>query len=63
MIDPDRFDAVRYVQETALLMDLALAPEQVERVAAALALVVRFGAPALAVELPPDAEPAPVFTP
>jgi hypothetical protein len=63
MIDPDRLDAVRYVQETAPLVDLALTPEQVERVAAALAVAVRIGAPALAVELPPETEPAPVFTP
>jgi hypothetical protein len=63
MTDPDQFDAVRYVNETAPLLRLTLTAEQVEQVAAAFALVVRIGAPALAFELPPDAEPAPVFTP
>ena len=63
MVDPDQFDAARYVREVAPLMDLALTPEQEARIAAALALVVRIAAPALAVELPSDAEPAPVFTP
>lgn len=63
MIDPEKFDAVRYLEETAPLAGLALTPEEVEKVAAAFALVVRFGAPALACELPADAEPAPVFRP
>ena len=63
MIDPGGIDPVRYVTEAAPLIGLALTSEQVEQVAAAFALVVRFGAPALAFELPPDAEPAPVFSP
>ena len=63
MIDQEKFDAVAYVTAAAPLMGLALTPDRVEQVAAAFALVLRIGAPALAFTLPPEAEPAPVFTP
>jgi hypothetical protein len=63
MIDREHFDAVAYVTAAAPLIGLALTPERIEQVAAAFALVVRIGAPALAYTLPPEAEPAPAFTP
>jgi 1-carboxybiuret hydrolase subunit AtzG-like protein len=63
MVDPERFDARAYVAAAAPLVGLALTPERIEQVAAALALIVRIGAPALAVNVPAEVEPAPVFTP
>ena len=63
MIDHEHFDAVRYVTEAAPLVGLQLTPERVGEIAAAFALVVRIGAPALAYKLPREAEPAPVFAP
>jgi len=63
MIDADNFDARAYVAAAAPLVGLAFTPERVEQVAAAFALVVRIGAPALARGVPAEVEPAPVFTP
>ena len=50
MIDDERFDAVAYVTAAAPAIGLALRPDRIEQVAAAFALVVRIGAPALPFE-------------
>jgi hypothetical protein len=63
MIDPDRFDPAAYVAATAPVMGLVLDAERTASIAAALALVARIGAPALACAVPAETEPAPVFTP
>ncbi len=47
----------------AILLGLALSPEQLERVAAQLGPLSRHVAVVLALELPPTVEPAPVFLP
>jgi hypothetical protein len=63
MLDPDRFDPAAYVAAAAPLVGLALDADRQARVAAALALVVRVAAPALAIPVTPADEPAPVFRP
>ncbi len=63
MIDPDRFDPLAYVAAVAPAMGLALDAARLEAVAAALALVARVAAPALAYVLDAETEPAPVFAP
>ncbi|WP_165943607.1 AtzG-like protein [Roseicella aquatilis] len=63
MPDPDRFDPAAYVAAVAPALGLALDPARQAKVAAALALVARIAAPALAVPLEETAEPAPVFRP
>jgi Protein of unknown function (DUF4089) len=63
MLDPDRFDPAAHVAAAAPAVGLALDPARQVRVAAALALVVRVAAPALAVALDTTVEPAPVFRP
>jgi hypothetical protein len=63
MIDPDRFDPAAYVAAVAPAMGLRFSPERAQAVSAALALVARVAAPALTRPAPPEAEPAPVFTP
>jgi hypothetical protein len=63
MIDADAFDAKAYVAAAAPSVGLVLAPDRIEQVAAAFALVVRMAAPALAYSMPADVEPAPVFAP
>lgn len=60
---PDHFDPVAYVAAVAPALGLALDAERQARVAAALALVVRVAAPALALPLDEAAEPAPVYRP
>ncbi len=47
----------------AQALGLVLPPDRLERVAAQLELLSRHVAAVLAVELPPELEPAPVFTP
>jgi hypothetical protein len=61
MLDSEDFDPVAYVAAAAPAVGLRLDAAQQERVAAALALVIRTAAPALAVPLAPEDEPAPVY--
>jgi hypothetical protein len=61
MIDPDHFDPLAYVTAAAPTVGLQLSPERLATLAEAFALVVRVGAPALNMDVPDDAEPAPVF--
>lgn len=63
MPDPDPFDPAAYVAAVAPTVGLSLDAARQAKVAAALALVVRIAAPALAVPLAETAEPAPVFRP
>jgi hypothetical protein len=63
MLDPERFDPAAHVAAAAPMVGLRLDAERQAKVAAALALVVRVAAPALAVELTERDEPAPVFRP
>ncbi len=63
MIDTDHFDAHAYVAAAAPLVGLRLDTARSHAVAEALLLVARIGAPAFAVTLTADDEPAPVFTP
>ena len=63
MIDAKTFDPAAYVAAMAPAVGLTLPPERQARVAAALALVVKIGAPALEHEVAEDVEPAPVFDP
>lgn len=63
MIDPDRFDALAYVTAAAPALGLQFPPERLAEIAAAFALVARVAAPALALAVAADVEPAPVFTP
>ncbi|MCO6418155.1 DUF4089 domain-containing protein [Siccirubricoccus sp. KC 17139] len=63
MLDTERFDPAAHVAAAAPAVGLALDATRQARVAAALALVVRIAGPALAVDLPVEAEPAPVFRP
>jgi hypothetical protein len=63
MLDPDRFDAAAFVAAAGPAVGLSLDAERQARVAAALALVVRIAAPALAVPMAETNEPAPVYCP
>ena len=63
MIDPEAFDPAAHVAAVAPAVGLRLSPERQARVAAALALVVRVAAPALAFPVPECAEPAARFRP
>ncbi len=63
MIDHEHVDALRYATAAAPLVGLRLAPERLEQVAVAFALVTRIAAPALSYPLPAETEPAPVFVP
>ncbi len=63
MIDPDRFDALAYVAVAAPALGLRLPPERLAEIAAAFALMARAAAPALALAVAADIEPAPVFAP
>jgi hypothetical protein len=63
MLDPEAFDPAAHVAAAAPAVGLALDVARQAQVAAALALVVRIGGPALAVQVPVEAEPAPVFRP
>jgi hypothetical protein len=63
MPDPEGFDPAAYVAAVAPAVGLALDAARQARVAAALALVARIAAPALAVRLDEAAEPAPVYRP
>jgi hypothetical protein len=62
MLDPE-FDPAAHVAAAAPMVGLKLDAARQAKVAAALALVVRTAAPALAVALAPSDEPAPVFRP
>lgn len=61
MIDPDRFDALAYVTATCPAVGLDFPPARLAELAEAFALVMRVGAPALAMTVEPHVEPAPVF--
>ena len=63
MLDPERFDPAAHVAAAAPLVGLRLDAARQAQVAAALAMVVRTAAPALAIPLDPADEPAPVFRP
>jgi len=63
MLDPEAFDPAAHVAAAAPAVGLALDAARQAKVAAAVALVVRIGGPALAVPVPVEAEPAPVFRP
>jgi hypothetical protein len=63
MLDPDRFDPAAHVAAAAPLVGLTLDAERQAKVAAALALIVRVAAPALAVPVAETDEPAPVYRP
>jgi hypothetical protein len=63
MMDPDRFDPAAHVAAAAPAVGLLLDAARQAQVAAALALVVRVGLPALRTVVPETTEPAPVFTP
>ena len=62
MLNPETFDPAAHVA-AAPAVGLALSPERQARVAAALALVVKVAAPALAYPVPESAEPAAKFRP
>jgi hypothetical protein len=63
MIDTDRFDTQAFVDAAAPAIGLVLDPARGRAVAEALRLIARIGAPALAIPLAPEDQPAPVFTP
>jgi hypothetical protein len=63
MLDPDRFDPAAHVAAVTPAVGLRLDAARQARVAAALALVARIGAPALTLPLDETAEPAPVYRP
>lgn len=63
MLNPETFDPAAHVAAVAPAVGLALSPERQARVAAALALVVKVAAPALAYPVPESAEPAAKFRP
>ena len=63
MIDLEHFDPAAYVAAAAPSVGLRLTAERQARVAAALALVVKVAAPALAHPVPESAEPAARFRP
>jgi hypothetical protein len=63
MLDAEKFDPAAHVAAAAPAVGLTLDAARQARVAAALALVVRIAAPALAVSVPVEAEPAAVFRP
>ncbi len=63
MLDPENFNPAAHVAAAAPLVGLRLSPQRQAQVAEALALVARLAAPALAVPLAPEDEPAPVFRP
>jgi hypothetical protein len=63
MLDAERFDPAAHVAAAAPLVGLRLDAERQARVAAALALVARIAAPALAVPVTESDEPAPVYRP
>ena len=52
-----------YVDAACAANGLALSAEERERVTAQFARIADIAAPLLALELPPDVEPAPVFQP
>lgn len=56
-------DFAAYVAATAPLVGLTLDPAAQARIAAAMALIRTIAAPALAYDLPPGTEPAPIFRP
>jgi hypothetical protein len=63
MLDPEKFDPAAHVAAAAPAVGLTLDAARQARVAAALALVVRIAAPALAVSVPVEAGPAAMFRP
>jgi hypothetical protein len=63
MIDHDEFDPLAHVIAAAPAVGLKFTPERAAEIAAAFALVLRVGAPALEYEVPEGTEPAPVFAP
>ncbi len=63
MFDPEQFDPAAHVAAAAPAVGLRLDAVRQARVAAALAMVVRIGSPALLAEVPETVEPAPVFRP
>jgi hypothetical protein len=63
MLDPEKFDPAAYVAAVAPAVGLVLSAERQARVAAALALVVKVGAPALQRPVPEATEPAASFRP
>jgi Protein of unknown function (DUF4089) len=63
MLDAERFDPAAHVAAAAPLVGLRLDAERQARAAAALALVARIAAPALAVPVTESDEPAPVYRP
>lgn len=56
-------DAHRLAEQAARFLGLRLAPGHLDGVAANLALLERHAALLMALALPPDTEPAPVFLP
>jgi hypothetical protein len=54
-------DPLAYVTVMAPALGFDLPPDRAREVAEALAVVLRVAAPALALRVPPDTEPAPVF--
>lgn len=61
MIDADHFDPLAYVTAMAPAVGFQLSAERLAELAVAFALVMRVGAPALELDVPAEAEPAPVF--
>jgi acyl-CoA hydrolase len=58
----DDFDPLAYVTAACPSVGLKLSPARLAEIAEAFALVVRVGRPALEMEVPAEAEPAPVFS-
>lgn len=61
MIDTKNFDALAYVTAVAPSVGLNLPAARLAELAEAFTLVMAVGAPALAMDVLADAEPAPVF--
>ncbi len=55
------FDPLAYVSAVAPAVGFDLSPDRLREVAEAFAVVLRVAAPALAMEVPAEVEPAPVF--
>jgi hypothetical protein len=56
------FDPLAYVTAIAPAVGIDLSPERARQVADAFAVVMWVAGPALAMDVPADIEPAPVFT-
>ncbi len=61
MIDTKNFNALAYVTAVAPSVGIDLPPARLAELAEAFTLVMTVAAPALSMDVLPEAEPAPVF--